>query len=472
MKQTRSGIRLISLILAFGVLITAVTYAGSIYVSGRKWLNNEQNTRISAARKTTLQGTIYDSAGTALAESYTAGERHYISDDAARLALAHTIGDQYGQSAGGAESRFATTLLGMTDLTRTELTISAITGSDPVGYDIVLTVNAELCKYAASLFPKGKTGALVLINYKTGAILAKVSLPAFDPANIEASVADTAYYDRVLQYRYAPGSTFKTVTLISALQNLPGVENETFDCEGTWQFADYTLKCAGSQAHGEMNLVRAFAESCNITFARLAYRMGAEKLKATAESFGFNRTFSFDDVRLNPSYCLNGASTAGEVLQAGFGQGTTQATPLHMAMISGAIANGGEMMEPKIIREIRRHQSGAISTMQSEVFLRAADEDTCLKAAKYMYEAVRSGTGTRAKISGYTDGYVCGKTGSAESTNDKSAETDAWYTGFIYGDEAHPYAIAVVIEKGGSGGQTAAPIAAAVMKKAMELSVY
>ena len=89
-----------------------------------------------------------------------------------------------------------------------------------------------------------------------------------------------------------------------------------------------------------------------------------------------------------------------------------------------------------------------------------------------MYEAVKSGTATKAAISGYKDGYVCGKTGSAEWTNDKEAATNAWYTGFLYGDDAHPYAIAVVVEEGGAGGTVAAPIASKALQKAIELNVY
>ena len=89
-----------------------------------------------------------------------------------------------------------------------------------------------------------------------------------------------------------------------------------------------------------------------------------------------------------------------------------------------------------------------------------------------MYETVRGGTGRSAAISGYTDGYVCGKTGSAEWTNDKTKDTNAWYTGFLYGDQAHPYAIAVVVEEGGYGGSAAAPLASKILKKAIQLGLY
>ena len=474
MKETRSAIRLVFFILLSLVLLTGFVYVARVQVNRVRWLNRAQNTRIQDARKTTVQGTIYDSAMTVLAESPQPGVRRYIQGKSTRLALSHTIGDQKGMSETGVENRHATTLLGMTDLTGTDRTLQALRGDTTAGCDIVLTVNAELCAYMASQFPAGSRGACAVINYKTGAILGKVSLPGYDPANMELTAQDTAYYDRVLQYRYAPGSTYKIVTLTAALKNLPGIESETFNCQGMWAFADRVLQCAGGSAHGTLSLKEAFAQSCNITFATLAYRMGAEAMKSTSEDFGVNVPFSFDDIVLYDSHCLNSSTAAGEVIQAGFGQGATELTPLHMAMIAGAVANDGVMMEPKLIREVRRHAGGVISSIQPDQWRTVTDADTARTVAKYMYAAVHDplSTGRNAGISGYTAGYVCGKTGSAETSSDKTKATNAWYVGFLYGDEDHPYAIAVVVEKGGSGGQTAAPIASRVLKKAIQMNLY
>ncbi len=471
MKRIRRQICALCAVLCVLCLLTMLVFSLSVNANGSRWLNRAQNTRIQEARKTTVQGTVYDSAMTPLAFSARAGERNYISDRATRLSLSHVIGDQKGMSETGAEIRFATTLLGMTDRTGTDKTLQSLMGDDPVGYDIVLTVNAELNKYVASLFPEGSRGACVIINYKTGEILSKVSLPAFDPAHMDEWAEDTAYYDRATQFRYAPGSVFKIVTLSAALDAIPGVLEEKFKCDGEWDFAGSVIRCAGGTAHGEMTLRDAFAKSCNITFASLAYRMGAARLKAEAEKFGFNTEFAFDDVILYASRCLNASDSEGELIQAGFGQGTTGVTPLHMAMISGAVANGGVMMEPKLVREVRRHSGLVISKVQPKAFITCLKPELARTVAYYMYETVRSGTGTRAKIDGYTEGYICGKTGSAETTSDKNSQTNAWYTGFLYEDENHPYAIAVVVEQGGAGGSVAAPIAAKALKKAIDLGL-
>lgn len=473
MKKMRRLMSLLSLILVFAVIGTALTYVVLVNQSGTRWMNRSVNSRIDSARKTTIEGTVYDSAMTVLAESSVPGERHYISDKSARLALCHTIGDTEGQGANGVETRQATILLGLSDLTRTDYTLQKLMGNEPAGYDLVLTVNAELTKYIASLFPKNSKGACVIYNYKTGAILAKLSLPSYDPAAVDpATDADGSYYDRVLSYRYPPGSTFKIAVLASALQNLDGCAYEDFECAGEWTISNNTIHCAGNTAHGEMTLQEAFASSCNVTFATLAYRLGASTLKGTAEAFGCNREFVFDDLVLQPSHCLNGDLTSGEALQAGIGQGTTEITPLHMAMISGAIANGGVMMEPKLIREVRKHGGAAVETMESEVYTTVCDEALATTIARYMYAVVQSGTGTRAKISGYTAGKICGKTGSAEWSSDKTADTHAWYTGFLYGDDAHPYAIAVIVENAGSGGSVAAPIASKALAKCISMNLY
>ena len=339
----------------------------------------------------------------------------------------------------------------------------------------MLTLNAELTKYFMQQFPSGKTGAGVLYNYKTGAILAKVSLPNYDPANMEADLTHDEYKDKNLQKLYAPGSTFKIITLAAALNYMPEAimkGDYSYTCTGTYTNGSSTIKCAANEVHGTVSLETAFAESCNAAFASLAYTLGGEALKTTAESFGFNTRDSYYDVYVNASSCLENGLSSGEVIQAGIGQGTVQVTPMHMAMISGAIANGGDMVEPKVIRRVLDSSGQTVSEMQTNVIRTVASEKVCFIIAQYMWNTVESGTAKNAKISGYSGGYVCGKTGSAEHSNDKTAATNAWYTGFIYGDDEHPYAIAIVVEDGGYGGSTAAPIAAKVMKKAIELGVY
>lgn len=471
MKELRASMRVVCLILAAAILAATALFMVTVRVNRARWTNLAYNSRLADAKKVTVQGTITDKTGVVLSHSPAPGVRTYASNEAMRRALSHTLGDQSGMSETGVENLHASTLLGITD-TNTGYALQRIAGNDPVGNSITLTVNAELTRYLASVFPADKDGAAVVINYKTGAILAMVSFPDYDPANMGAWPVDTSYFNRALQYTYAPGSTFKIVTLVSALENLPGAADEIYTCAGAWNYAGHSLKCASNAVHGDLTLMDAFAKSCNVTFGALAFNIGAPAMRETAERFGFNFHFSFDDVILYDSQCLADGSGGSELIQTGIGQGRTEATPLHMAMIAGAIANGGQMMEPKLIFSVTNPAGTAIQTMQPALFRTVASPETCEIVARYMYETVQNGTGTRANLPNYHSGYVCGKTGSAEWTEDKNAPTNAWYVGFLYGDDAHPYAVAVIVEKGGSGGTAAAPIAAKALEKAVGLGVY
>ena len=149
---------------------------------------------------------------------------------------------------------------------------------------------------------------------------------------------------------------------------------------------------------------------------------------------------------------------------AGIGQGEVLVTPLHMAMISGTVANGGAMMKPLLISRVVNAQGAATTTGKSEVYRQVLDPQTAGIIADFMYQTVEDGTAARAAIKGYR---VCGKTGSAEVSDNKAVETNAWFTGFIQ-DDAHPYAIAVVIEGGGAGARMPSELAARALKKAVE----
>ena len=149
---------------------------------------------------------------------------------------------------------------------------------------------------------------------------------------------------------------------------------------------------------------------------------------------------------------------------AGIGQSEVLVTPLHMTMIAAAVANRGVMMKPMLVERITNSLGAATTVGQPTAYRQVLSESVASKIAEYMYETVQSGTATRAQIRNYT---VCGKTGSAQISDDKNVETNAWFTGFVY-DDAHPYAIAVVIEGGGAGARMPSELAARALKKAME----
>ena len=474
MKKMRGAVRLLVALMVAAFLGTGGWIGYTVYTQGGRWAANNMNNRLNSRRKSVGMGEISDRNGVVLAYTDGEGRRWYAKDKNVRRALSQTVGDQMSMSGTGVETFHAGTLLGLSG-SIIDRTRQYLSGDRYQGDNIRLTVDAELCAYISQNFPSGKEGAVCLLNYKTGEILAMVSKPDYDPERLAGrqATADTTgsgYLNRCLQGQYTPGSAFKIVTLASALSYMqggpdPGVESLTFLCEGPRSFGNSFVRCYDGEIHGQMSLNQAFAVSCNVTFASIAQALGAERLVSTAERLGFNDNFAFRDLILYESTIPTRIPESIELAWTGVGQGRLQVTPLHMAMIAGAVANNGVMQTPRLIQRV----TGAKGTPR----LRAApapygqvlDVQVAQRLREYMAYAVKAGTGSRAALKGYR---VCGKTGTAEVSDDKSVATNAWFVGFL-DDPAHPYAIAVVVEQGGTGGKAAAPLAAKAFKKAIGL---
>ena len=458
--------RLIGIVIIGAFCVLCIGYALTVYTQGSQWASTSYNSRSKGSNS--LRGDITDRDGKVLATTDDEGSRQYLKNETARRALSQTVGDTRGMSGTGVETFHSSTLMDISTSLTGRLS-ELISDSRHVGNSIQLTIDAELQAYVSSIFPEGYKGAVCIMNYKTGEILAMVSKPDYDPMVIltrqDAEVEDTAYLNRCLQGLYTPGSVFKIVTLASAIEHDPNVVGEKFTCSGIWEFGASKVNCAGNTSHSQLTLKKAFAKSCNVTFGKLAYMLGEERLRSTAEKFGFNENFKFGDFIIYNSKYPEDMGDDADLVWSGVGQGTVLVTPLHMAMITSAVANDGVMMQPYLVKTVQDSNGAVVSRGSAKEYSRIMSPQVADTVASYMLEAVQSGTASKAAIKGYN---VCGKTGSAETSNDKTVETNAWYTGFVY-DDAHPYAISVVIEKAGAGGSQAAPIAAKALAKAIEL---
>ena len=465
MKELRRNMRLVGALLVVMFVGLAAWFAMTVFTQGSIWASDVRNSRLRASNS--LRGDITDRDGNLLATTAEDGSRQYTQNAAARRALSQTVGDTAGMSGTGIETFFSATLLDIS-ASLTDRLSELFASKQHVGSSIQITVDGPLQAYIADKFPEGYRGAVCVTNYRTGEILAMVSMPSYDPYDLtghpNANVEDTAYLNRCLQGLYTPGSVFKIVTLASALSNDAAVTGQSFSCAGEWAYEGGRVVCAGNTAHGTLNLKTAFMRSCNVTFGKLAYQLGLERLRTTAETFGFNENFKFGDFVIYNSAFPTQVSGMNGLVWAGIGQGEVLVTPLHMAMISGAVANGGTMMKPLLIDRVVNTQGAATATGKSEVYRQVLDPQIAGIIADFMYQTVKSGTAARAAIRGYR---VCGKTGSAEVSDNKAVETNAWFTGFIR-DDAHPYAIAVVIEGGGAGARMPSELAARALKKAVE----
>lgn len=337
----------------------------------------------------------------------------------------------------------------------------------PRGDDVHLTIDADLCTYAARQLKNYTGGAIVVMNYKTGEILCSTSYPDFDPRNISATMTSTtdngAFVNRANQGKYPPGSTFKIVTTASALENMTDATAFQYNCTGTLLVDRSTVTEASNQVHGLVSMKQAFAVSCNTAFSTLSLDLGYTRLSRTATSFGFGDNFLFKDMVVENSQYPTTNQTRDDLAWSGVGQGRVLVTPLHMAMVASAIANDGVMMEPQLMYAVTTPLGNPRAVAPAHAYKRACTPATARVIKEYMVACVQSGTGSRAQIKGYT---VAGKTGSAEVSDDKSIDTHAWFVGFVDSAE-HPLAIAVVVERGGAGSTVATPIAQRVLAQAL-----
>ncbi|MBE5783682.1 MAG: penicillin-binding protein 2 [Clostridiales bacterium] len=461
MKQIRKNIGRLALMLCMLFVLLAAYGAYSIITQGNRWFSSSANTYVRSKKKNVIAGDILDANGVLLATT-AEGERVYAENEAVRKAAVHMVGDSASNVNNGAESFFSSYLYGFQQSFLERLSF-AVKGQPRMGDTVQLTLDSRLAAYVASIFPQGKTGAVVVVNYETGKLLTSQSFPNFDPMNITVEVkrdSQKPFFNRATQGLYAPGSTFKIVTAASALQNMQDATARAFQCTGQLQLGERLITDAGTDLtagkitqHGQLTLLRAFQVSCNNTFANLALTIGDENLKKTSESFGFNDNFLFRDLVVENSSYPTENRNDGEIAWTGAGQSALTASPLHMCMITAAVANDGVMMEPRILEKVTAANGTVRTEFVPRIYKKPLTQAHAELLTEYMRAVVTGGTGTAAGISGVK---VCGKTGSAEI--DTQENTNAWFVGFL--DEGDsPYALAIVVEDAGGGGSVAAPIA-------------
>lgn len=464
-KQQRLRFKLLALLI-FGLFLLLALYGGySIVTYGNRWFASSKNPRVRAQKQAVVAGDITDRSGVVLATTNAEGERVYQADEASRRAVVHLLGDTQGQVSNGVET-FQTSYLYGFQSSFWELLTSALTGRQRRGDDVALTIDSRLCTKIAASFNErensaGKRGAAVVMNYQTGEVLAFISLPNFDPMNItEDTKADSGqpFWNRATQSVYAPGSTFKTITTIAALDHIQNVTEISISCTGGLDIDGHAIRDYGNAVHNSLTLKKAFTVSCNNVYALVAVDVGDEALRKTAESFGFNDNFLFRDLVVENSSYPTTNRTTFEVATSGFGQSAITATPMHMCMVAAAIANRGVMMEPRLLRQVTGSNGTQRIGLTGKTYRTATTEADAAVLKNYMRQVVTSGTGTRAQVSGLK---ICGKTGTAESSLAGHDISYAWFIGFADSDEL-PFAVSVIVEDiddGLGGGSVAAPIA-------------
>ena len=462
MKQLKFRFRFLTFITICLLVVSGAYGVYSVSTYGSRWVSSARNTRYRSAKSRVIPGDIVDRSGVTLASTNEQGKRTYQQNILSRSAMVHRLGDDEGNVANGVESFQANYLLGF-ESSLSERINDLVGNTQRKGDTVVVTADSKLHTHIVQAFlntsnTRGKCGAAVVMNYKTGEVLALVSLPVYDPQNITDTVRKSTqhpYWNRALQSTLPPGSTFKIITAVAALENLPNAQGAVFTCTGATQVMDKLITDYGNDQHGQISLAKAFRVSCNNTFAQIALTIGDDKLRKTAENFGFNDNFLFRDLVVENSRYPTQNRNTFEVAWSGAGQSQVAATPLHMCMISAAIANDGVMMEPRLLSRVESAAGTLRMRTSAKVYRTACSPETAKIIDGYMKDVIKSGTGTRAQVDGLT---IAGKTGSAEGSSNGVDVTHAWFTGYIDSD-AYPYAVCVFVEEGGTGGSVAAPIA-------------
>lgn len=420
------------------------------------------------ASRYSLAGSIYSADGVTLAQS-TGDGRVYAEDPEIAASCLQLVGDYTHNIANTIESEYQGYLLG-NDRPFIPQLLADLRGQGLDGDHVTLTLNAELNKSVLAEMGD-RRGAVVLLNYRTGAVLASVSTPTTTPDRVIAyeDIPDSALYNRVLLGAYAPGSTFKMVTAAAWMTDRDFDPDYTVDCLGPQPLIEPDgVKEEHEDGHGPVDLKTAMQVSCNYFFGDVGVRTGREGLLETARRFGFGRKFALDRLGVSTS-AIDIPDRDSTLSWISIGQPVADSrlmlTPLQMAMTVGAIANDGVMLQPHIVDHMTSPQGSDYEFRKAEQLTAACPPDTAGAIRELLVDAVESGSGSGAAVAGYRVG---GKTGTAEVEGQEAA--NALFLGFVESD-VHPYAIAVVCENAGYGSAEAAPIAAAVLRRAIELRV-
>jgi peptidoglycan glycosyltransferase len=385
-------------------------------------------------------------------------------------------------------------LSGLSDAFEYDRIIEALTGKEAASGSVRLTLRKAVQEKAYNALlnnsTASKVGAVVALDPTTGAILAMVSTPSFDPsplASHDDDAANAAYdqykkaansplQNRATQETFPPGSTFKVIVSAAALQN--GLTPDTPLVGGaSYTAPDTTLPIKNSPGvvcPDTITLQNALKVSCNTAFARYGTeQLGADKLKKTAQAFGFETAPTLADDPDNDYHVAasatgsisngNGQTDPAALAQSCIGQREVRMTPLQGALIAASIANNGTMMRPYLVDGLLGPDLKPVQEADPEVLRNPVSDGVAAQLRQMMDSVVSGGTGTGAKIDGYEVG---GKTGTAQNGD---APDHGWFIGYARKDGLPVVAVAVLIQNAGSGGSAqATQIAGQVMQAAIE----
>jgi len=453
--------------LLLGVLAILFVYISYIQLVESEFLStNALNRRSIEAAAQIKRGSIVDRNGKVLAFSERGQDDRYERRYPYGPILANIIGYtdiKYGTT--GIENSYNGELSGVINPLHFFGPIANL-WTAKTGNNVIMTIDTNLEEVAYKALGN-RRGAVVALDPKSGAVLAMVSKPGFDPKTLDrdwvtiATDKESRLMNRAVQGLYPPGSTLKVMIAEAALAEKITDTKKTFVCEGSLKIgSDYELTEAHHHAHGKVDLKEALAVSCNITFGTLALELGRDRMAETFTRYGFDRLSGVDLVEMPSRLPDFGHLGDGDLAQTGIGQGSLLVTPLKMAMLAAVFANKGVMMTPYLVGKITDTDGAIIQEVSSKEFLKPTSQELAQTVGKMMVAVVNDGTGSAAGLKGI---QVAGKTGTAENPHGAS---HAWFIGFAPANDPK-IAVAVIIENAGAGGEEAAPVAREIFARAL-----
>ena len=365
------------------------------------------------------------------------------------------------------------------------------------GNNLVLSVDEKLQKAADVAFT-GRAGGVVVMEAKTGFILAMVSRPSFDSNKMSGRISRAELkaisddpmkpmLNRVMNENYHPGSTFKMITSLAGLENNAITASSTIFCGGGYTMGNHRWRCDKPQGHGPLTLKHALSHSCDVYYYTVGDRVGLDALSDMAKKFGYGQPTGLDLGREIPGYLPDTKSITPEsgsarahAINAAIGQGEINVTPLQQAVAYAAVANGGEILRPQIVERIESPDGKVLREFQPEVMRKAGVKDSNLEVIREGLEAVVNEPGGTAYRSRLPDIPFAGKTGTAQvmklgqkqkldpTTVAFLSRDHAWFAAYAPAED--PEIVVVVLnEHGGWGAEAAAPAAAKIVSAYFKL---
>lgn len=422
-------------------------------------INNSYNGRQQMLIAKNVRGKIYGGGGEILAQT--------ITDENGNEERSYPYGNLFAHTVGySTHGRAGVEALGNYYLIHSNAPLSEKVSNDVEGIkypgdDVYTTLDVnlqEVANHAMGIY----RGAIIVSEPSTGKILAMVSKPDYDPNQIEelwdGLVKDTEsgiLLNRATQGLYPPGSTFKILTALEYMKENPDTyRNYQFQCGGSFTSGTDRINCYHGQSHGSVNFSSSFAKSCNASFANIGLQLDKSKFADTLEELLFNEELPLGIIHNNSHVEVNKDSTDGDMMQVSIGQGTTGMTPMHLNMITNAIANEGTLMKPYIVDRVENSTGTVIKQFSPSSYKKLISQQEAESLKELMRGVVEEGTARKLKGLSYT---AAGKTGSAEYNSIKE-DSHAWFTGFAPADNPQ-ISVTIIIEGAGSGGDFAVPIA-------------